>query len=149
MQAPRERGNTLALDGVSGRVKPRPRFTPGTHWTGGWVGTRAGLYTEARGKILCLCRGSNLGCPVVQSVVRHYTEWATAAPLITVCSREFKYSSSPQCSLSWESLLYIIHSNNMPAHLIKQLTCCSYWCRFVSGESRWWGDRLLELAEER
>jgi hypothetical protein len=34
---------------------PRPRFTPGertsgTHCTGGWVGPRAGLDTEARGK---------------------------------------------------------------------------------------------------
>jgi hypothetical protein len=26
--------------------------TPGTHWTGGWVDPRAGLDTEARGKIL-------------------------------------------------------------------------------------------------
>jgi hypothetical protein len=26
--------------------------TPGTHWTGGWVRPRAGLDTEARGKIL-------------------------------------------------------------------------------------------------
>jgi hypothetical protein len=38
--------------------------TPGTHCTGGWVGPRAGLDTEARGKILCLCRASNLGRPV-------------------------------------------------------------------------------------
>jgi hypothetical protein len=49
--------------------KPRPRFTPvertqGTHWTGGWVGPRAGLEAEARRKILCLCRGSNPGHPV-------------------------------------------------------------------------------------
>jgi hypothetical protein len=49
-------------------VTTRPRFTPGertpgTHWTGGWVGPRAGLDTEARGKILCLCRGSNPGRP--------------------------------------------------------------------------------------
>jgi hypothetical protein len=39
------------------RVTPRPRFsprkkTPGTSWTGGWVGPRAGLDTEVRGKIL-------------------------------------------------------------------------------------------------
>jgi hypothetical protein len=34
---------------------------PGTHWTGGWVGLRAGLDTEAKGKILCPCRGSNPG----------------------------------------------------------------------------------------
>jgi hypothetical protein len=38
--------------------------TPGTHWVGGWVGLRAGLDTEARGKILCVCRGSNSGRPV-------------------------------------------------------------------------------------
>jgi hypothetical protein len=34
---------------------------PGTHWTGGWVGPKAGLDAEARGKILCLCRGLNPG----------------------------------------------------------------------------------------
>jgi hypothetical protein len=36
-------------------VTPQPSFstgerTPGTHCTGGWVGPRAGLDTEARGK---------------------------------------------------------------------------------------------------
>jgi hypothetical protein len=46
-------------------VTPRPRFTPGertpgTHCTGDWMGLRARLDTEVRGKILCLCRGSNL-----------------------------------------------------------------------------------------
>jgi hypothetical protein len=45
-------------------VTPRPRFTPGertsgTHCTGGWMGSRAGLDAEARRKILCPCRGSN------------------------------------------------------------------------------------------
>jgi hypothetical protein len=57
-------------------VTPRPRFTPGgrtpgTHWTEGWVGPTAGLDSEIRGKILCLCRGSNLDRPVVQYVARH------------------------------------------------------------------------------
>jgi hypothetical protein len=47
---------TSALDGVVS-VTPRPRVTPrkrtsGTHWAGGWVGPRAGLDTEATGKIL-------------------------------------------------------------------------------------------------
>jgi hypothetical protein len=41
--------------------------TPGTHFTGDWVGPRAGLDTEVRGKILCLYRGSNTDHPVVQS----------------------------------------------------------------------------------
>jgi hypothetical protein len=47
---------------------------PGTHCTGGWGRLRAGLDTEVRGKILCPCRGSNPDRPVVQSVVRHYTD---------------------------------------------------------------------------
>jgi hypothetical protein len=48
--------------------------TPGTHCTGSWVSLRAGLDTEARGKVLFHCRGSNLDHPVVQPVVRHYTD---------------------------------------------------------------------------
>jgi hypothetical protein len=31
-------------------------------------------------EIFCLCRGSNLDRPVVQSVAWHYTDWATPAP---------------------------------------------------------------------
>jgi hypothetical protein len=66
-------------------ITPRPRFTPGertlgTHCTGGWVGPRAGLDTEASGKILCPRRESNPDRPVVQPVVRHYTAWANPAP---------------------------------------------------------------------
>jgi hypothetical protein len=81
-------------------VTPRPRFTPGerthgTHWTGSQVGPRAGLDTEARGKISCLCQGSNLDRPVVQSVARHYTDWATPAPTCL-----FKLFNNPVESLS-------------------------------------------------
>jgi hypothetical protein len=55
--------------GVSGQrhapaaLYPQER-TPDTHWTGGWVGPRAGLDTEASGKTVCLCRRSNPGRPV-------------------------------------------------------------------------------------
>jgi hypothetical protein len=41
-----------------------PGKDPGTHCAAGWVGLRAGLNTEARGKILCLCGRSNPGRPV-------------------------------------------------------------------------------------
>jgi len=34
-------------------------MTSDTHWIGGWVGLRAGLDTEARGKVFCLCRRSS------------------------------------------------------------------------------------------
>jgi hypothetical protein len=75
MQAPRgEKYNSYsflisALDGGEwsasrpGRALP-PGNDPGINCTGGWVGLRAGLDTEVRGKILCLCRGSNPGRPV-------------------------------------------------------------------------------------
>jgi hypothetical protein len=42
------------------------REDPGTHCTGGWVGFRAGLDREVRGKILCPAGDRT---PVVQSVV--------------------------------------------------------------------------------
>jgi hypothetical protein len=66
---------TSALDGVSGRrhapaaLYPRGK-DPGTHCTGGWVGPRAGLDTETRGKILPPAGDR----PVVQTVARHYTD---------------------------------------------------------------------------
>jgi hypothetical protein len=78
---------TSALDGVSGqRHVPVAVYLrgkdPGANWTGGWVGPRAVLDSEARGKILCLCRASKLDRPVVQSVARHYTVWTTPAPVV-------------------------------------------------------------------
>jgi hypothetical protein len=65
--------------GVSGQrhspaaLCPAERTT-GNHYTGGWVGLRAGLDIEVRGKIHCLRRGSNPDRSVVQSVVRPYTD---------------------------------------------------------------------------
>jgi hypothetical protein len=67
---------TLVLNGgewsVSRRGRAlRPGKDPGTHCTGGWVGLRAGLDTEAIGKIFT---SGGDRTPVVQSVVRHYTD---------------------------------------------------------------------------
>jgi hypothetical protein len=61
---------TSALDGVSGQRHGPAALYPGervpdTHWTGVWVGLRAGLNTEAREKILCICRRSNPDRPVI------------------------------------------------------------------------------------
>jgi hypothetical protein len=78
---------TSALDGGEwsatrpGRAFTPGERTPGTHCTGGWVGPRAGLDTEATGKILCPSRESNPDGPVVQPVVRHYTAWANPVPM--------------------------------------------------------------------
>jgi hypothetical protein len=64
--------------GVSGQphataaLHPNPgERTPGTHCTGGWVGLRAGLEAEARGKSSASVKDRT---PVIQSVVRHSTD---------------------------------------------------------------------------
>jgi hypothetical protein len=72
--------STSALDGGEWSASLPRETIPGTHCTGGWVGLRAGLDTDVRGKILCPCQGSNSDRPVVQSVVRFYTDRATPAP---------------------------------------------------------------------
>jgi hypothetical protein len=103
-------------------VTPRPRFspgerTPGTHCTGGWVGLRAGLDTEATGKILCPRRGSSLDRPVVQPVARHYTDWATR--LIFTCHAVYKEMLyiliSAEIILQWIVLLF---SNNKKGYIV-------------------------------
>jgi hypothetical protein len=73
---------TSALDGVSGQRHASAAIcagerTPGTHCTGGWVGLRAGLDTEEKSFAL---PGIEPDRPVVQYVVRHYTDWGTPAP---------------------------------------------------------------------
>jgi hypothetical protein len=37
-------------------ITPAAFYLPSTLWIGGWVDLRAGLDTEARRKILCLCQ---------------------------------------------------------------------------------------------
>jgi hypothetical protein len=65
--------------GVSGQrhapvaLYPREK-TPGTHYTGGWVGPDPVWTQRLEEKSFCLCRGSNLNLLVVQSVARHYTD---------------------------------------------------------------------------
>jgi hypothetical protein len=70
--------------------------TPGTHCTGGWVDLRAGLDTEARGKIICPRQGSTPDRQVVQPVVRHYTAWANPAP-VSLCVHLLTSSYSDSC----------------------------------------------------
>jgi hypothetical protein len=60
---------TMAIDGVNDQHHDLAAFylqewMSGTCWIGGWVCFRAGLDTEARGKILFPYWGSNPGCPV-------------------------------------------------------------------------------------
>jgi hypothetical protein len=75
--------STSALDGSEWSAsRPGSALTPGKgpsryplYRRLGGPQSRSG--PEARGKILCLCRGSNSDRPVVQPVARHYTDWAS------------------------------------------------------------------------
>jgi hypothetical protein len=61
-----------------GRFTPRER-DPGTHWIGGWVGPKAVLDAVVKRIISSPRRESNPRTPIVQSVARRYTHWATTA----------------------------------------------------------------------
>jgi hypothetical protein len=112
-------------------VTPRPRFTPGegtpgTHCTGGWVGPRAGLDTEARGKILCPRRGSNPDRPVVQPVVRDYTAWANPAPIIV-----------EYCFNNYWIITYIVLPNSEPYNKLFTTTEDGHWLKRVWYTNKW------------
>jgi hypothetical protein len=53
-----------------GRALPPGKGPPGTHSTGGWVGPRAGLDTEDRGKTFA---SAGHRTSIARSVARHYT----------------------------------------------------------------------------
>jgi hypothetical protein len=65
-------------------VTPRPRFTPGKEPTvpivqeAGWASEL--VWTQRLEEKSFVCAGERT--PVVQSVVRHYTDWATPAPTV-------------------------------------------------------------------
>jgi hypothetical protein len=50
---------TSALDGGEWWASRPGRFTPGAHWIGGWVGTRAGLHAMEKRNTSCPCPESN------------------------------------------------------------------------------------------
>jgi hypothetical protein len=67
-------------------VRPRPRFAPGKEppvpvvQEAGWASEP--VWTQRlEEKSFRICRGSNTDRPVVQPVVRHYTDWATPSPI--------------------------------------------------------------------
>jgi hypothetical protein len=72
---------------------PWPRISPGdgipsTHWTGGWVGPRAGLDTEARGKILSPLPG--IETRSLNSLARNQTLYWLSYPAHSECSYPIK-----------------------------------------------------------
>jgi hypothetical protein len=70
---------TSALDGGEWSVSRHGHFTPserapGTHWIGGWVGSRAVLNAVVKRKNPSPRRESNPRTPIVQPVAQRYTD---------------------------------------------------------------------------
>jgi hypothetical protein len=72
---------TLALVGGEWSASRPCRFTPGTHWIGGWVDPRATLNDVEKRKFLTLPGDSNSDPLVVQPVASRYTDYVIPAPL--------------------------------------------------------------------
>jgi hypothetical protein len=70
---------TSALAGGEWSASRLCRFTPGTHWIGGWVGPRAGP-DDVEKRNSWTYRGSNSDPSVVQVVASRYTDYAIPAP---------------------------------------------------------------------
>jgi hypothetical protein len=68
-----------------GRFTPRER-APGTHWIGGWVGSRAVLYAVLNRKIPSPRRESNLKTPIVQSIAQRDTDLVITALISVITS---------------------------------------------------------------
>jgi len=73
---------------------------PGTHCIGGWVGPRAGLDTEARGKILCVCQGSNPGRTVCSQTL-YWLHFNIIARAVSICN-PLTHWEEYQNSLVWQ-----------------------------------------------
>jgi hypothetical protein len=122
---------TSALDaGEWSASRPRDRTPPRTHCTGGWVGPRAGLDTEARGKILCLCWVSNLDRLVVQSVARHYTDWATW--LLSVTSTIYFLQKT------FMTIFYLYCNNELSTTTVRKPDQRQQPVRYVANKSIAW-----------
>jgi hypothetical protein len=107
---------TSALDGGEwsasrpSHFTPRER-TPGTHWTGSWVGPRASLDTVSKRKIPSPHRESNPNHPIVQTIPSHDTDWAIPALQYTGISNYY-LTAKIWCCLLILNYSYNIHETN-------------------------------------
>jgi hypothetical protein len=79
---------TSVLVGGEWSASCSDRFTPGTHCTGGWVGSRAGLDDVEKRKFLILL---GLELRPLQPIASRYTDCAIPAPELTN-SRHFFFA---------------------------------------------------------
>jgi hypothetical protein len=106
--------------GVSGQRHARLCFSPGkraigTHWTGGWVGHRAGLDTDAREKILSPLPGIEPQSPrrPVRSQTLYWLSYPAHDLQPSGCKYEFKVSGVT--ALRWTATILETARRVLPA----------------------------------
>jgi hypothetical protein len=87
---------TSALDEGEWSASRPGRFTPresatGTHWIGGWIGSRALLDAVVKRKIPSTRRESNHRAQIVQPVAQRYTNWAVTKVIVKLSLCLTKY----------------------------------------------------------
>jgi hypothetical protein len=116
---------TLTLVGVSDQRHAPAALCPGKGppvtivQEAGWASEPV-CTQEVRGKILCPCRGSKADSPVVQSKVRHYTNWATPASKIQQTQCNFNHCLT-FCSIRRAYIKYqssVVHSRSISLKLV-------------------------------
>jgi hypothetical protein len=117
---------TSALDGGLGRTLPPgkdPRY-PLDRRVGGPLWTQ-----RLEENSFCLCRESNSDGPVVQSVVSHYTDWATPAPINSLVIGKY---SREKADVMWSQT----PTSSTTSGVKKRVAICLHtfmtWC-FSSG----------------
>jgi hypothetical protein len=88
-------------------VTPRPRFNPGTHWTGGWVGPRAGLDTEATRKLLSPLPGNEPRSPGRRARSQALTELPGSPCSLSI----YKYENKSSYVIFYPALALILVTN--------------------------------------
>jgi hypothetical protein len=123
--------------GVSGQrdapavIYPQEKV-PGTHCTGGWVGLRAGLDTDARGKILCVCWESNHGRPVCSQTL-YWLSYPSS-------------SRRPEVTTKWHDTRTILHN---PPRIKRKLHFNPFTFVEISWEANTWKNNAMGNATNR
>jgi hypothetical protein len=132
MQVPKRRGSTAPFLDLGTRrgwvvsVTPRGKEPPvPIVQEAVWAPERVWRQRLEENSV-CLCRGSNLYRPVVHSVVRHYTDWATPSPLLR--------SNITVLLLIWLNVIFQILSINeyLPLDRFHYLCIILYGIYFIS-----------------
>jgi hypothetical protein len=123
------------------------RKDPGICWIGGWVGLRAGLDTEARWKVLCLCRESNSGRQMLSQTLltelpqlQHYHIkgylffWAYCSHWFLICWTCVRVNLQASCNI-WSVRLSISVFPILKKSLYYQ-QCLVQWSSWYES----WGD---------